>query len=145
MNLVVFAGSSPVISSGHALLIKGPIQFFGVREDCLVVDDDGLDDLVDVRLAGDLVLGVGRGHQRGAEAYGQVVRVHHVLVTVLGQTGDGEGEGRSGADERETIDMHREPRKSETRKGHNSGDSISDNAHHLGVLLLRGSTSYETE
>lgn len=54
-----------------------------------MVDDDGLDDLVDVRLAGDLVLAVGRGHERRAEAYGQVVRVHHVLVAVLGQAEGG--------------------------------------------------------
>jgi len=54
-----------------------------------VLDDDGLDDLVDVGLAGDLVQAVWRGHERGAEAYGQVVRVHHVLVTVLGQAGGG--------------------------------------------------------
>lgn len=53
-----------------------------------MVDDDGLDDLVDVGLAGDLVLAVWCGHERGAEAYGQVVRVHHVLVTVLGQAGE---------------------------------------------------------
>lgn len=54
-----------------------------------MVDDDGLDDLIDVGLAGDLVLAFWRGHERGAEAYGQVVRVHHVLVTVLGQAGKG--------------------------------------------------------
>lgn len=83
--------SSPIVSSSHTLLIVGPIQFFGVRKDGLVVDDDGLDDLVDVGLAGDLVKAVRCGHERGAEAYGQVVRVHHVLVTVLGQAGERRG------------------------------------------------------
>lgn len=79
--------SSPIVSSSHALLVDGPIQFFGIRKDGLVVDDDGLDDLVDVGLAGHLVLAVRCGHKCGAKTYGQVVRVHHVLVTVLGQAG----------------------------------------------------------
>lgn len=50
-----------------------------------MVDDDGLDDLVDMSLAGDLVLAVRCGHECGAKAYGQVVWVHHVLITVLGK------------------------------------------------------------
>lgn len=58
-----------------------------------MVDDDSLYDLIDVGLAGHLVLAVWRGHERGAKAYGQVVWIHHVLVTVLGQTGEGR-EGR---------------------------------------------------
>ena len=82
--------SSPIVSSCHALLINGPIQFFGIREDGLVMDDDGLNDLVDVGLAGDLVLAVWCGHERGTKAYGQIVWVHHVFITVLGQTGEGE-------------------------------------------------------
>lgn len=52
-----------------------------------MVNDDGLDDFIDVSLAGDLVLALRGGHERGAKAYGQVVRVHHVLITVLGQAG----------------------------------------------------------
>lgn len=56
-----------------------------------MVDDDGLDDLVDVGLAGHLVLTVWSRHERGAEANGQIVRVHHVLIAVLGQAA---GEGR---------------------------------------------------
>lgn len=55
-----------------------------------MVDDDCLDDLIDVSLAGDLVLALRCGHECGAEAYGQVVRVHHVLIAVLGQTGGGQ-------------------------------------------------------
>lgn len=77
--------SSPIVSSSHTLLIDGSIQFFGIRKDGLMVDDDGFDYLVDVGLAGDLILAVWCGHERGAEAYGQVVWVHHVLVAVLGQ------------------------------------------------------------
>lgn len=88
--------SSPIVSSSHTLLIDGPIQFFGVRKDGLMVDDDGLDDLVDMGLAGDLVLAVWCRHERGAKAYGQVVWVHHVLITVLGQA-----EGREVEKERE--------------------------------------------
>lgn len=76
---------SPIVSAGHALLVDGPVQLLGVGEDGLVVDDDVLDNLVDMRLARHLVLAVGRGHQRGPEADGQVIGVHHVLVTVLGQ------------------------------------------------------------
>lgn len=75
----------PIVSSSHTLLIDGSIQFLGIGENSLVVDDDGLDDLVDMRLAGDLVLAVGCGHERGAETYGQVVWVHHILIAVLGQ------------------------------------------------------------
>lgn len=56
-------------------------------EDDLVVDDDGLDDLIDVRLDGYRVLSVGDGHQGGAKADGQVIGIHHVLITVLGQAG----------------------------------------------------------
>lgn len=52
-----------------------------------MVNDDCLDDLIDVSLAGDLVLALRGGHERGAEAYGQVVRIHHVLIAVLGQAG----------------------------------------------------------
>lgn len=55
-----------------------------------MVNDDCLDDLIDVSLAGDLVLALRRGHECGTEAYGQVVRVHHVLIAVLGQTGGGQ-------------------------------------------------------
>lgn len=75
----------PIVSSSHTLLIDGSIQFLGIGEDSLMVDDDGLDDLVDMRLAGDLVLAVGCGHECGAETYGQVVRVHHIFIAVLGQ------------------------------------------------------------
>lgn len=81
------ASFSPVVSPRHALLIDGPFQLFGVRKDALMVDDDGFDDLVHVGLAGDLVLAVRRGHECGPEADGQVVRVHHVLIAVLGQAG----------------------------------------------------------
>lgn len=79
---------SPVLCTAHALLINGPFQLFGVREDGLIVDDDGLDDLVDVGLAGDLVQQIWSGHQRRPKAYGQVPGVHHVLVTVLRETAD---------------------------------------------------------
>lgn len=51
-----------------------------------MVDDDGFDDLVDVCLTRDLVQKIRGGHQSGAETDRQVSRVHHVLITVLGQT-----------------------------------------------------------
>lgn len=64
-----------------------------------MVDDDGFDELVDVGLAGDLVVAFWDRHQRGAEADGQVVGVHHVVLAVLRQAGGTEGQsfrGQSG-------------------------------------------------
>lgn len=78
--------SSPVLRAAHALLVDGPLQLFGVGEDGLVVDDDGFDDLVDMRLAGHLVQQIRSGHQRRPKADGQVPGVHHVLIAVLRET-----------------------------------------------------------
>jgi len=50
-----------------------------------VVDDDGFDDLIDMGLAGDLVLSFWSGHEGRAKADGQIIGVHHVFITVLGQ------------------------------------------------------------
>lgn len=50
-----------------------------------MVDDDGFDDFVDMRLAGYRVLPIGDVHEGGPEADGQVVGIHHVLITVLGK------------------------------------------------------------
>lgn len=64
-----------------------------------MVDDDGFDELVDVGLAGDLVVAFWDRHQRGAEADGQVVGVHHVVLAVLRQAGGTESQsvrGQSG-------------------------------------------------
>lgn len=52
------------------------------------MDYDGFDDLIDVGLAGDLVLAVWCGHECRAKTYGQVVWIHHVLITELGQAGE---------------------------------------------------------
>lgn len=49
------------------------------------MDDDGFDDLIDMGLAGDLVLSFWSGHEGGAKADGQIIGVHHVFITVLGQ------------------------------------------------------------
>ena len=86
------ANSPVLLHLGHALLVDGPLQLLVPGEDGLVVDEDGLDDLVDVRLAAHGVLVVGDGHQGGPEAGGDVVGVHHVLVAVLGQAVGGGGE-----------------------------------------------------
>lgn len=56
-------------------------------EDAVMVDDDSFNELVDVGLARDLVMAFWDRHQGGAETDGQVVGVHHVLLTVLGQAG----------------------------------------------------------
>lgn len=57
-----------------------------------MVDDNCLNDLVNVGLAGHGVLVIWYWHQRRAKANGQIVGVHHVLVTVLRQTG-GQAQG----------------------------------------------------
>lgn len=62
-----------------------------------MVDDDGFNKLVDVGLAGDLVVALWDRHQGGAEADGQVVGVHHVVLAVLGQA------GHKGQEEREVT------------------------------------------
>lgn len=48
-----------------------------------MMDDDGFDDFIDVRLAGHRVLPIRNVHEGGPEADGQVVGIHHVLVTIL--------------------------------------------------------------
>lgn len=58
-----------------------------------MVDDDSFNELVDVGLARDLVMAFWDRHQGGAETDGQVVGVHHVLLTVLGQAGREERSG----------------------------------------------------
>lgn len=50
-----------------------------------MVDDDGFDDFIDMRLAGYRVLPIRDVHEGGPEADGQVVGIHHVLITVLGK------------------------------------------------------------
>lgn len=50
-----------------------------------MVDDDSFDDFIDMRLAGYRVLPIGDVHEGGPEADGQVVGIHHVLITVLGK------------------------------------------------------------
>lgn len=50
-----------------------------------MVDDDGFDDFIDMRLAGYRVLPIRDVHEGGPEADGQVVGIHHVLITVLGE------------------------------------------------------------
>lgn len=52
-----------------------------------MVDDDSFNELIDVGLARDLVMAFWDRHQGGAETDGQVVGVHHILLTVLGQAG----------------------------------------------------------
>lgn len=54
-------------------------------EDALVVNDDGFDDLIDMGLAGHRILPIWNVHQSGPKADGQVVGIHHVLITVLRQ------------------------------------------------------------
>lgn len=81
-------GHSPVLfPASHALFIHWPVQLTLGWEDGLMVDDNCLNDLVNVGLAGHGVLVIWYWHQRRTKANGQIVGVHHVLVTVLRQTG----------------------------------------------------------
>lgn len=68
------------------MVINGPLQLMRPWKDALVMDDNGFDELVYMCLAGDLVMALGHRHECGAEADSQVVGVHHVVVTILGQT-----------------------------------------------------------
>ena len=79
---------SPVVASSHTFLVHGAIQLFSIWEDAFMMDDDGLHDFIHVCLARYLVLYFWNRHQRWAEANGQIVRVHHVLVAVLGKAAD---------------------------------------------------------
>lgn len=49
-----------------------------------------VDQGIDLRLQSDGVVVLSISHQTGAEAHGEVVRLHHVLVTVLSHTESGE-------------------------------------------------------
>lgn len=51
-----------------------------------MVDDNRFDNFIHMCLARHLVLYFWDRHQCGAKANGQVVRVHHVLIAVLGKT-----------------------------------------------------------
>lgn len=79
---------SPVLlPPSHALFIDRAVQLALTGENDLIVDDDGLDDLINVRLARHRILAVRDGHQGRTEADRQIVGIHHVFVTILGETG----------------------------------------------------------
>lgn len=87
---------SPVLfPPSHALFIDRAIQLALTGENDFIVDDDGLDDLINVRLARYRILAIWDGHQGRAEADRQIVGIHHVFVTILGKTG-----GRKKGEER---------------------------------------------
>ena len=73
----------PVVLRAPSSAVDGALQLPGVGEDVLVLDDDGFDQLVHVGLAGHLVVALRHRHQRGPEADGEVVGVHHVLLAEL--------------------------------------------------------------
>lgn len=77
--------SSPEVISSSRNDVDGALQLLHLGKDGVMVDDDGLNELIDVGLAGDLVVALWDRHQGGAETDGQVVWVHHVVVAVLGQ------------------------------------------------------------
>lgn len=65
--------------------IDGTLQILGSWENGVMVNNDSFDKLIDMGLAGDLVVAFWDRHESGAETDGQIVGVHHVLLTVLGQ------------------------------------------------------------
>lgn len=73
--------------TSHALLIHRSFQLTLAWEDGLMVNDNGLNDLINMGLAGHRVLFIWYWHQCGTEANSQVVGIHHVLITVLRKTG----------------------------------------------------------
>ena len=78
--------ASPVVLfQCHAFLIHGSLYLGLAGEHALVLQDDALHQRVELRLQRDPVLVLSASQQTGAEAHGQVVGLHHVLVAVLGQ------------------------------------------------------------
>ena len=73
----------PVVLRAPSSAVDGALQLPGAGEDVLVLDDDGFDQLVHVGLAGHLVVALRHRHERGPEADGEVVGVHHVLLAEL--------------------------------------------------------------
>ena len=76
----------PILVSSHTFLVNRAIQLFSIWENSLMVDDDGFDNLIHMSLAGHLILYLRDRHQCGAKTDGQVIRVHHVFITVLWKT-----------------------------------------------------------
>lgn len=59
-----------------------------------MLEDDVLHQGVDLRLQGDDIIIISPSYQAGTETHSQVVRLHHVLVTVLRHArGGGQREG----------------------------------------------------
>lgn len=87
LSIQITKKNSPEVISSSGDGVDGALQVLQSREDGVMVDDDGFNKLVDVSLAGDLVMALGDRHQGGAETDGQVVGVHHVFLAVLRQAG----------------------------------------------------------
>ena len=103
--------ASPVVLfQCHAFLIHGSLYLGLAGEHALVLQDDALDQRVDLRLQRDHVLVLRPSQQAGAEAHGQVVGLHHVLVTVLGQA--------VGRDSSKTESNFPNPMKRNLKKGY---------------------------
>lgn len=75
-----------LLSTSHALFIHRSLQFTLGWEDGLMVNDNGLNDLINVSLAGHGVLVIWYWHQCRTETNSQVVGIHHVFITVLRKT-----------------------------------------------------------
>jgi len=76
----------PVIFNDASFIDGGVIRCrIQTTEYLILVGDDGANDLDDVRLVLDLVAIRRNRQQRRTEADGEIVRIHHVLVTELRQ------------------------------------------------------------
>lgn len=73
----------------HAFLVHGSLHLGLVGEDAFVQVDDALDQGIDLSLQSYGIIVVSPSYQAGTETHSQVIRLHHVLVTVLGHAVDG--------------------------------------------------------
>lgn len=88
-NIYISVKPSPVfLLQGHVLLIDRARQFWLARENDVMLEDHGLDKIIDLWLPSNSIISIHAPQQAGAEANGQVVGLHHVFVAVLRHTGE---------------------------------------------------------
>lgn len=71
--------------TSHTFLIDRSFELPETGEDGFMIYYDGFDDLIDMSLARYWILSIWNMHQSWSKANGQVVRIHHILITVLRQ------------------------------------------------------------
>lgn len=83
----IFSFSPVLLLQSHVLLIDGARQLWLAEEDGVVLDDHGLDKVINLWLPSDGVIRIQAPQEAGTEAHGQVVRLHHVFIAVLRHAG----------------------------------------------------------